>query len=101
MPLTITWTAPTSRQNGRPLKPDDIARYELQARVNGAPDFSTIADPPSTATTAVLDSPAPGDYEFRIRAIEKNGAPGAWGVAAIEVPDTSPISAPSITLSLE
>lgn len=98
--LRISWTIPTKRKSGRPLKPGDIARFELQVKVDGAPDFSSLDSVPPTADTYEIDNPSPGDYSFRVRAVDAAGGAGDWGSGAVTIPDTSPIEAPTVTLVL-
>ncbi|MHA2313883.1 MAG: Loki-CTERM sorting domain-containing protein [Candidatus Hermodarchaeia archaeon] len=68
--IVITWAASTD--------PDGtVASYELQS--SNTVGFSTIlATYPTTMTTHTVSAPTSGDFFFRVRAIDDDGARGPW-----------------------
>jgi hypothetical protein len=63
--VTFEWTAPTSREDGTPLRPEEIANFALlwaQSRV--------LLDGSDTSATRTFP---PGDYEFSMTAIDTTG----------------------------
>lgn len=94
MSIKCKWKAPLKRQSGRALTTGEIASYELDMRVEGAPSFTTIAGPAAADTEYTIDVNDPGLYEFRLRALGNDGSKGAYATGQITIADTSAIEAP-------
>lgn len=100
MSIKLDWPTPTTRTSGRPLQPGDLVGYALNMKVDGAPSFTALNPPAATDTTYTVDVTDPGTYDFEMHAIDKNQRAGASWTGVITIEDTSPISAPVVTLSL-
>lgn len=72
--VTLYWSAPMERENGDSLSIDEIGGYEIQYRLVGSNDYSTIVLNDGTAEQYLFSELASGDYEFRIAAFDTNGA---------------------------
>ena len=72
--LTVTWTAPTEREDGTPLPASEIAGYRLMRWFNGAeqPEVS-LASIPSVATLDVQ----PGKHCVAMRTVDTDGLESA------------------------
>lgn len=69
----LQWQAPMTRENGDPLKPAELAAYELVYRAQGNRFFEHYKRIDGSKTSIrVTDIPV-GLYEFRIAAIDSNG----------------------------
>jgi len=68
---TITWTAPTERENGEPLAPGDLASFKLYRVVDGKPIAS--ATYAGTATSAQLSLAPASCYELQMTAVDTQG----------------------------
>lgn len=72
--LEVSWTAPTTRENGSALPQDEIGGYEIYAYKDGAltdPIVYRIED--KTATSYHIDDLAPADYRFALRIFDTDG----------------------------
>lgn len=73
--VNLSWTAPSSRQNGDQLSPSELAGYEIyyfeesSAEADGEILFINNA----MATNATINELLPGTYLFAISAIDSNG----------------------------
>lgn len=93
MSIKCTWNPITTRTSGRPIAPSEVARYELEMRVEGAPAFVNVSS--SLALEETVDVSDPGLYEFRVRGVDDAGRPGTYATGSIVIPDTTGLSAPS------
>lgn len=86
--MKLTWSVP-QRKSGRPFSADEIDRYILSLRVEGAPDFTEIAGPGPLDTAFNMDVVDPGIYHFRLVCVPKVGVPSDPVEATAEILDTS------------
>lgn len=100
MSIRLDWLTPTTRTSGRPLQAGDLVGYALNMQVDGAPSGTALTPPAATDITYTVDVTDPGTYDFELHAIDKAGKAGASWTGKITIDDTSPISAPVVTLSL-
>lgn len=100
MSIKCTWTAPTTRVKGGALSDADIASYDLQMRVQGAPSFTSVNN--SKVTEFVIDVADPGTYEFECFTVLTDGSRSAPATGAIMIADTSAPNPPqSFTVVLQ
>lgn len=76
--VTLSWSPPTTRQDGTPLDPEDIARYEIHygTRSGDYTERKIIEDP--VQTRATISGIQPGVYYFAIRAYDREGRPSGF-----------------------
>jgi hypothetical protein len=86
----FTWTLPTTRQQGGPLKPADIVGTEIALRVVGIPEWTVLGLASGTATEFAQSDLDDGDYEARAVVITDADQRGAAAVLAFSVADDSP-----------
>jgi hypothetical protein len=74
---TLSWSIPTTRENGDPLGPRELQGYEIfyTAEVDGTTASVYIDDPYTTSHT--LDGLNPDTYHFAITAHDINGLQSA------------------------
>ena len=94
MAIHLTWSTPTKHTSGRPVKAGALAGYELFMKVDGAPEFTSIADLDPEDTMFVLDVDDAGDYDFRLVALGTNGTRSAPATGSVSIADSSPIEMP-------
>lgn len=97
MSIKCTWIAPTKHKSGRPGVPSG---YDLQMKVEGAPGFTSIAEPAADALEFIVDVTDPGLYEFRLFAKHANGTVSDAGTGSVTIADASPLEAPVLTVTL-
>lgn len=72
--VSLSWTAPTARENGEPLSLADIKGYEIYYYVDGSSPGSGetiwVAGGSTTTHTVTLDSA--GTYFFALAAVDQN-----------------------------
>lgn len=99
--IRVTWIAPTKHTSGRPIKADELTGFVLRMKVDGAPEFTDVAEPQADETEFELDVNDPGTYEFELVALGKvaamNSAPAKGSIA---ISDDTPLEAPTITVEL-
>ena len=101
MSIKCVWTAPTKHKSGRPAAPGDIAGYDLQMKVEGAPSYTSIAaDLSADELEFIVDVTDPGFYEFRIFAKGSNGTVSDPAHGAITIADGSALEAPGLVVEL-
>jgi hypothetical protein len=66
-PLTITlsWTAPFTRENGEPLAMGDISGYEIVTE-SSALQLNSVSVPTADVTVHTFENLTPADYAFSI-----------------------------------
>lgn len=94
---TVTWTNPTTKEDGTALAASAILRTEVEYSTSStfASGVST-ANAAGAATSLVIPSIGPGTYYFRAFTVSAAGRSGASNVASKVVPD-SPPSPPTLT----
>ena len=76
-PARAQWTPPTTRENGTPLKPTEIVKYEL--RCVGLPPLQTSAVKfPKGNTSAYIIDLKPGTHSCLIRVHDTLGLTSIW-----------------------
>lgn len=100
MSIRCTWVAPAKHKSGRPAAAGMLVGYDLQMKVEGAPSFTSIAQPGANETEFTIDVTDPGLYEFRLFARAANETISDAGTGSIVIPDTSPLEAPALTVAL-
>lgn len=79
--VTLSWTNPTTRQNGSTLSDSEISKYEI-AVVGENNDYSSIVTvdhiPGNASQTEVIPNLEPDTYYFSIRTIDKDGLTSEW-----------------------
>lgn len=69
----LQWQAPMARENGDPLKPAELAAYELVYRTEDNGFFEHYKRIDGSKTSIRVNDIPVGLYEFRIAAIDSNG----------------------------
>lgn len=100
----VFWTTPQQRVNGDALTTQEIAAYEVECLAAGG---DRVFAGTATGTELELRTDAvfeDGDYFCRVRVIDTDGRPSAWGnsepftVGRCEATDCSPMP-PEVTVS--
>lgn len=74
--VTLSWSAPTAREDGTALTASEIGGYEIALAVDASPpDIIQIA---AFETSHELNSLTPGVYEFAINAFDTDGLYSQW-----------------------
>lgn len=81
-PLTLSWTAPTERQNGDSLTLSDIDRYALYVGTASGDYDAPIEIPDTGENTYALDFLEPGTYYIAMKAADTDGL---WSTYSEEV----------------
>lgn len=84
----LSWQAPTSRTDGTPLDPTEIASYTLM--MNDQVLFQSVDGQSTTITVDNLDS---GEYCFQMNTTDTEGRSGPFGDAVCKTVKAGP-SAP-------
>jgi hypothetical protein len=73
--VTLSWVAPTTRQNGAPLLPSELAGYEIYyfQEDSAVEDGQILIINDANATEATIDELTPGTYFFAIATIDSDG----------------------------
>ena len=88
MSTTIRWSGADGAGSG-------VARYQLQQRVNGG-SYSTVSSS-LTGTSKTFTLANGSDYQFRVRAVDRDGNTGAYATSAVFKPRLTQNSSASIT----
>ena len=97
--ILINWILPTTRQQGGPLLPADIARVEIELSADGGANYTSVGTfTPDILDTTVADLPF-GDYTVRGRAVDQTNQAGNWAEEAFSLSDTSPPGDVTITVT--
>lgn len=69
----LSWQVPTTRENGEPLSPSELAGYEIYVtrEETGAGEIFSIGDP--LASSFSMQGLAAGTYDFAISAVDVSG----------------------------
>lgn len=68
--IDLTWSHPTTRINGAPFSPSEVARYEV--------DHNGAVINVGTGTSSTINEPGPGPHLLRIRTIDTRSQISAW-----------------------
>jgi len=88
MSTTVRWTGDDGAGSG-------VRRYQLQQRINGG-SWSTISSS-LTGTSKTFTLANGSNYEFRVRAFDRDGNTGAYATSAVLKPRLTQNSSSSIT----
>jgi hypothetical protein len=69
--IQLSWSVPTSRENGEPLAVDEIAGYLITYTVDGVANSVDVAG--GTTTSYTIDNVTAGVWEFTIQSIDTTG----------------------------
>ena len=72
-PQKLTWQAPSTREDGSSLLPEDIRGYKIYYKKKGQDRFQSVTVDDPLNTSLPLDSFPPGVYLFAISTIAKDG----------------------------
>ncbi|WP_417516050.1 fibronectin type III domain-containing protein [Marinobacter sp.] len=72
-PKALSWSAPTTREDGSALKPDQIAGFRIYYRLRHETRFNVIPVNSPERTSQPLTQLPPGAYEFAITTIDAQG----------------------------
>ena len=98
--VRISWTLPTTRQQGGPLPVAQISLVEIELSADGGQNYSPVGQfTPDVLETVVADLPFADSYVARGRARDTDGQPGEWQGTPFSVVDTSPPGPLSITVA--
>jgi hypothetical protein len=99
MTITVTWSAPSNRESGRPISDAEIASYDLQMKVEGAPTFTSIMN--AKKLTFTVDIVDPGLYQFQCFTVDSQGRRSKPAAGEVTIQDTtSPGSPVNFTVAL-
>lgn len=71
-PVTLTWQAPTERQDGSYLNPADIAGFKVRYKLNGASEYTQVAVAAGVSSYAL--GFLQGDYSIEVATEDTQGA---------------------------
>ena len=77
---TVSWSAPTARENGAVLNADEIDHYLVAALHNNVTTIKKVIK-----TTANYENLAVGEYVFKVAAVDKNGVISDYSDSASKV----------------
>lgn len=98
--ILINWILPTTRQQGGPLTPADIARVEIEISADNGANFTPVGTfTPDILETTVVDLPFGDQYQVRGRVVDQTDQAGEWAVEAFTLVDTSPPGTVGITVT--
>lgn len=69
----LTWSAPTTRENGSKLTSSEIAGYEIYIATSTAGPFTSVMTTGAGETSALITELAPGTYYFGVTALDTYG----------------------------
>jgi hypothetical protein len=96
MSLKLSWNV--ARQSGRPLRPEDIQRYELKAFLD---ETAFVVQQPLPEDTSLLVSVSdPGVYRFVLVCVPKRGDASAPAEASMELFDETIVVIPNFTIEV-
>ena len=98
---TANWQAPSTKQDGTPLAPSALTRFEIEYSVSTT--FSPLlgtATAPGTATSVTVNNLPTGTYYFRVFAFSAGGKSLASNVATKIVPDSPPAAPVLLTIEV-
>lgn len=85
---TLTWINPTTRVDGSPLAPGDIATINIYDDASPTPD-TPIGSVPGGTTTFTTGTLTVGNHDFTVEAVDTSGHSSAPSTAAtVIVPAT-------------
>lgn len=103
--VRVKWDLPTTRVDGKALAVADIASSLVFIKVQGAPDYAPLAEVMAPTAELLQTDLEPGDYSFRVQAVDKQVPPKASapvdGAINIPVPvlaAPSPVAGLTITV---
>lgn len=98
--VQISWTLPTTRQQGGVLDLADIAGVDIEMSADGGQNFSPVGSfTPDVLNTVVADLPFADTYVARGRCVDNAGQAGDWTIFPFTVVDTSPPGALGLTVT--
>lgn len=90
--LNLSWNRPTTRNDGSPLAPADIAKYRVLS-IDAGGVASIIKDDVTTLGTQI--SLEPGTYNLAVEAVDTNTTPGEDAILPGYVVPPAPPAPPS------
>lgn len=104
--VRLRWTLPTTRVDGRALPVGEIQSSQVSIKLQGAPDFTPLAEVLAPGAELLQTDLDPGDYTFRVQVVDKQTPPKASaavdGSVNIPVPVlANPSPATGLTLTIE
>ena len=72
--VKLTWSPPSTREDGEPLKAADLAGYELYYTTDDPAVSGTVEIDGGSTSTYTLQDLAAGNYHFAMSAIDTSGA---------------------------
>lgn len=101
--VRVTWTHPTVRESGRPIRPEDIAGFELSVSADGGANYGVLDTYPRATLETVVNELEPGTWFFQGVWIDTNGGRSIKVTASIVIAedvDTTPPGTGTLTLEL-
>lgn len=99
--IRVQWVLPTTRESGKPLAVTDIRHVRVEMSADAGASYTLVSDfPPDVLGTLVQDADF-GEWTFRAACVDTRGRVSDWTVGSVLIEDTTPPSAPTITLTLE
>lgn len=95
--VVVTWSIPDTKENGDPLRPDEIAGYEIEYKLKTATLYASNLDMTPTLTTMTIDNLAAGEYDFRVRVFDVYGDPSEWVNVDVDVKGSPPSGVKSLS----
>jgi hypothetical protein len=100
MNVQLVWKDPTVRDDDTPLAAEEIARLEVSMRVGGAPDFTLLTVVAAGVQTFTQTDLPPGDYEFKVVAVDRQVPPKSGAAVTVLVNIPVPLGAPGAVTDL-
>lgn len=98
--VKVAWVLPTTRESGKPLAVADIRHVRVEMSADAGANWSLVNDfPPSVLETTIADADF-GEWTFRAACVDTKGRVSDWAVGTVLIEDTTPPSAPTLTLTL-
>lgn len=81
----LTWTTPTTRENGTPLLKAEISKYEIKYTQQGGVKKQGSKYPKASTNGYLLPLPIAGaTWLFQIRVFDQSGMPSQWSVGVLK-----------------
>ncbi len=96
--VKVTWTLPTTRESGLPLKIEDIANVRLELSADEGDTFAVFGDYAPQPSEVVIPDLEPGTWVVRGSVVDSKGRVSKPVVAAITLDDAT---APGALLALD
>ena len=99
--INLAWVLPTTRTDGTPLAPADIAHTDVSVSDNSGSTWNVVASVAAPDSALVVPGFAPGTFQFKLVVVDKQTPPKSSADALATVTVNAPaLAAPSPATSI-